>query len=151
MAVNGSLAIAVLAMLLLPLAATGASLSGRVLAVDSGSSLTITTSAGVHKRVRLTAIQTPQPNTLMGIAARRHLRMLVAGKVVELNYTTVSRDGRLVGQLFHGGADVAVRLLESGLAWLSGEVSLSEKDGLEYRNAMSRAQRGKLGIWKNRR
>jgi endonuclease YncB( thermonuclease family) len=77
--------------------------------------------------------------------------MLVAGKAVVFNYFTVSPDGRLVGQLLHGGADVALRMLESGLAWVNDEIQLSEEDGRKYRRAMAQAKRSGIGIWQKRR
>lgn len=79
--------------------------------------------------------------------SRRHLHMLLAGKFVSVVYQTITPTGDILGQVFHGGSDINLRMLEAGMARVHSEKKLPPELLLQYRNAQREAQRRRLGLW----
>gem|GEM_PF-1992559 len=124
-----------------------ASLSGQVLAVLTGDRLVITNDLGERRAVRLLGILAARPDSPDGRRAHRYLRGLLAGKFVRLDYHRLTPEGEPQGTLLHGGADIGLRLLESGLVRFKDDPALPAPLRLRYRDAQAAARRGRLGIW----
>lgn len=130
--------------------AFSASRSGQVLAVESGTRITFTTNSGERRRVQLLGITTPLPDTSSGRISLRHLHMLLAGKFITVIYHSLTADGTMLGTVIHGGSNINLRMLESGLAQVApGE--WGNADTMEiFRKAQRRAQMRTLGLWQKR-
>lgn len=127
-------------------AAAGGSVTGRPAQIISGDELVLLESGGGIHRVRLSGIKAHPPNQPWGAAARRHLQALVLGRSVTLYYRSTEQTPEVRGQLKHGGADINIRMLSAGLAWLD-PAGLSPAEVEEYAAAEQRAQAAGLGIW----
>jgi endonuclease YncB( thermonuclease family) len=124
-----------------------ASLSGRVLSVQSGNQISLSLAAGGQRSVRLIGLDPPQPRTSMALASKRQLRMLIAGRQISVVYRTLTPEGEILGQVLHGGADINLRMLKTGMAHLNPDKNLPQQDLVEYRKAQTQAQIRQLGIW----
>jgi len=121
-------------------------LSGRPSRIISGDQLILTSPGNRHQVVRLLGIQAPSQNRRMWRAARRHLSSIVSGRPVDIEYHNSNRRGHIIGKIFLGGADINLRMLQSGLA-KHDPTQQTRHDRHTYAQAMRQAQQQGLGIW----
>ena len=91
--------IIVAALVFLLLAAPTASadtLTGKVVKVTDGDSITVLDSTNIQHRIRLQGIDAPERKQAFGKASRKHLASLVAGKEVTVKWDKRDRYGRIV-------------------------------------------------------
>ena len=106
------------ALLLLPLSvACAADLTGRVVAVNDGDTLTVLLPENVSLRVRLTEIDAPESGQPYGNRAKQALSALVFGQEVRLATRGKDRYGRTLARLSCEGLDVNAELVRQGAAW----------------------------------
>lgn len=89
-------------------------LSGRVVHVADGDTITILTGSKKPVKVRLYGIDCPEKKQAYGQAARKFTAALVAGKDVYVEEMGQDRYGRTVGIV----GKLNESLLEAGLAWV---------------------------------
>jgi endonuclease YncB( thermonuclease family) len=73
--------------------------------------------------------------------------MLLAGKFVTVNYQSMTPQGEINGTVLHGGSDINLRMLETGLVRITGQ-AVPPEIPQSYRTAERRAQERHLGMWK---
>ncbi len=83
--------------LLLPITASADSLTGKVVKVADGDSITVLDSINTQHRIRLQGIDAPEKGQAFGNASRKHLANLVAGKEVTVKWDKRDRYRRIVG------------------------------------------------------
>ena len=107
-----------LALLLLILCSSTAAetLSGRVVGISDGDTLTLLVDREQVK-VRLAQIDTPERGQPWANRARQELADLVFRQDVRVEVVDRDRYGRIVGQLWRGAVDVNRTLVAEGLAW----------------------------------
>lgn len=106
------------ALLLLPLSvARAADLTGRVVGVSDGDTLTVLLPEKTPLRVRLTEIDAPESGQPYGNRAKQALSALVFGQEVRLATRGEDRYGRTLVRLYRGGLDVNAELVRQGAAW----------------------------------
>lgn len=126
----------------------GASLSGQVLKIEGGDRLVLTSEAGRYRRVILSGITTPPQGTAAARDAKKQLHMLLAGKFVTVVFSKLTPAAEILGQVLHGGRDINLRMLETGLVRFEPEVGMGPETRRSYQDAQDRAQRSGLGIWR---
>lgn len=140
--------LAVLVALILPLVATAAEISGRVVKVVGDTVYVLDASREQHK-IRLSGIDTPEKKQPFGRKAKEHLSGLVAGQGVVVEWKKRDRYGRVVGKIIHDDRDVNLAMVRAGLAWwywkYAGEQSPVDRQ--LYEAAEERARSEKRGLW----
>jgi len=111
----------VIGLILVWLLATSAhteELTGQVIKVNDGDTLTLRIAGQRPVKVRLAGIDAPEYDQPYGKTARRVLTAIVSGRTVRVN--TRSRDdyGRIVGTVTLSGQDIEAALVERGAAWV---------------------------------
>ncbi|HEX4886387.1 MAG TPA: thermonuclease family protein [Casimicrobiaceae bacterium] len=138
---------AALALCTVALAAAGsacASLSGRVVAVHDGD--TITVLAGRSEvRVRLAGIDAPERGQPHGTAARKALADRVAGRVVRVSERGRDAYGRTLGVVLAGAANVNGEQVRDGWAWVFRRFA-HDPAWLDFEDEARRARRG---LWRD--
>jgi endonuclease YncB( thermonuclease family) len=94
-----------------------AELSGRVVAVHDGDSLTLEVQ-GRKVRVRLDGIDAPEPGQRFGKSATRSLANICRGKEAIVNDRGKDEEGRVVGSVTCGGVDANAEQVKRGMAWV---------------------------------
>ncbi|MCG7932814.1 MAG: thermonuclease family protein [Candidatus Thiodiazotropha lotti] len=124
-----------------------ASIQGQVTGVDSGELIQIKTSDGRYRQVKLTAIHIPTHSRIWTVNAKRHLAMLLAGRIVTVEYQKLTAKGVILGLVRHGGADVALQMLKAGLARVSIGDPLNPQTLGVYQAYETRARNRGMGLW----
>ncbi len=100
-----------LCFLVLPsIAASADTLTGKVIKVADGDSITVLDANYTQHKIRLAGIDAPERKQAYGLASRKHLASIVAGKQVTVEYQKRDRYGRIVGKVLLDEIDVCLSL-----------------------------------------
>lgn len=133
------------ALLALPAASAGQTLTGLVTHVRDGDTVELRTSTGRAVTVRLHGVDAPESSQSYGTAATRAARSYVDGKRVRVLVKDTDRYGRTVGVVTVAGGELGAMLVRDGLAWHYDRYApqATELDRLERQ-----ARKAKRGLWK---
>ena len=98
------------------------SLTGKVVKVADGDSITVLDSTNTQHRIRLQGIDAPERKQTFGNASRKHLATLVAGKQVTVKWDKRDRYSRIVGFVIVDGQDVNLAQVRAGKAVYAGSI-----------------------------
>lgn len=131
----------------LPLSAQ--TISGRVVRVADGDTITILVSGNQQIRIRLAWIDAPELGQAFGNVSREALAELVAGKTVQVEEHDIDRYGRTVGTVFVDGRDTCLAQVQAGLAWVYDYFirRASTNVQLQYYEAQEKARGVRKGLW----
>jgi len=134
-----------------PVPKTTTSVSGTVVKIADGDTITILDAQNVQHKIRLQGIDAPERRQDFSEVSREHLASLVFGKYVRIEYEKVDRYGRLVGRVWVDGNDECLEQLKAGLAWhyKEYEKEQSPTDRQLYASAEQEARAQKRGLWKD--
>lgn len=93
-------------------------LTGSVVGVADGDTLTILTGDRKEVRIRLAEIDAPEKGQPFGQRSKQSLSDLVFDKEVQVHVQTTDRYGRTVGRVFIGDLDVNLEQIKRGVAWV---------------------------------
>lgn len=126
-------------------------LTGRVVKVSDGDTITVLTGRTQH-RVRLAGIDAPEIKQPFGQASRKHLASMVAGKTVTVEWSKRDRYGRKVGKVTQG-EDVCLIQIRNGMAWHFKRYEREQipEDRRAYAQAENEARAEHVGLWQNKR
>lgn len=107
-------------------------LTGRVVGISDGDTITVLVNSQPVK-VRLTEIDTPEKGQPWGSRAREALSGKVFAKAVEVRSEGTDRYGRTLGRVYVDGRDVNREMIREGHAWayrqyLKDESLLADED-----------------------
>jgi len=94
------------------------SISGRVVAVHDGDTLTILDPTHKQIKIRLAEIDTPELGQPYGARAKQELSRLAFGKTAFVDVDGIDRYGRAVGRVIVGTIDLNAELVKRGAAWV---------------------------------
>lgn len=124
-------------------------LTGSVVGIQDGDTLTLLDASRREQRIRLAGIDAPEARQRYGQAARRALSAEAFGREANANCPKTDKYGRKVCVVTVGGRDVGLALLEAGAAWhfkaFAQEQSPWER--VRYARAEEEARRRQAGLW----
>lgn len=118
-------------------------LSGKVVGVTDGDTITVLTPMREQIKVRLAEIDAPEHDQPFGYASKQFLSAMVFGKEVTLLVQTKDRYHRSIAIVYIGNTDVNLQLVKNGTAWAYRKYL---KDPL-ISKAEDYARSAKLGLW----
>jgi endonuclease YncB( thermonuclease family) len=126
-------------------------LTGKVVAVADGDTITVLPADKKQERIRFQGIDAPEKAQAFGNVSKEHVASLVFGKTVTVEYAKRDKYGRIVGKVLLDGKDINLEQLRAGLAWFykQYENELSEADRKSYVSAETEAKAAKRGLWKD--
>ena len=98
--------------------ATAAEITGRVVGITDGDTLTILDQSQRQTRIRLAEIDTPESRQPYGSRAKQALSELAFGKDVRVVVAAIDRYGRTVGRIYAGSIDISAEMVRQGAAWV---------------------------------
>ena len=150
----------VLALFLAASPAFGATVTGQVVGVSDGDTITVLDADRIQHKIRLTGIDAPEKAQAFGERSTENLSRLVHGKEVEVRWHKRDRYGRLVGTVLTADAackgtncprivDAGLAQIAAGLAWWYRDYAKeqSAEDAQRYRLAEEDARRRHVGLW----
>lgn len=124
-------------------------LSGRVVGVADGDTITVLDSTNTQHKIRLGGIDAPEKKQAFGNVSKKSLSDLVFNKQVEVEWHKEDRYGRKVGKVVVNNEDINLEQIKRGLAWFykkyKGE--LVQEDRIAYVQAQQDAEANQLGLW----
>ncbi len=130
-------------MVLLSLPASAAAVSGRVIRVSDGDTLTLRTATREIVEVRLAEIDAPERGQPWGDEAKEALAEMTFGEVVRAEVQTTDSNGRKVARVYLANRDINRELVEDGHAWVYPRY-LRDETLLEDEGS---AREEGLGLW----
>jgi endonuclease YncB( thermonuclease family) len=124
------------------LAADARILSGRIVSITDGDTLTLLVDRE-QIRIRLAQIDAPESAQPYGKKSKAALSELAFGKTARVEVVAVDRYGRTVGEVYVGGLHVNSEMVRSGHAWAYTVYSRS----LEIIAFEDEARAAGLGLW----
>ena len=137
-----------LACLLLALAcaAHAETVTGRVVGVADGDTITVLDADEVQHKIRLANVDAPEKKQAFGNRSKESLSDLVFDKTVKRD-----RYGRQIGKVLVNGQDVNLVQVERGMAWFYRQYQReqSPNDRRLYEAAEDAAKAGRRGLWRD--
>lgn len=120
-----------------------ADLTGRVVSIADGDTLTILDASNQQTKIRLNQIDAPEKKQDFGQRSKQSLSDLVYGKPVRVEIATMDRYGRTVGKVWIGGTDANLEQVKRGMAWVYRQYAQDPA----YFAAEAQARQKRIGLW----
>ena len=121
-------------------------LTGKVVKVTDGDTITILSQDNEQERIRLYGIEAPEQKGGQPFwrASRDRLAAMVAGKTVTITWDSRDRCGRVGWVIAPDGTWVNQVMVLSGMAWWYERYA---PDEAQLRDAQEKSRERKLGLW----
>lgn len=130
-------------LLIIPVA-TFSQITGKVVRIADGDTLTLLDTTNTQIRIRLFGIDCPENGQDFANVAKKFTSDLCFSKIITVDVKDIDRYGRTVGVVWiQDTINVNVELLKAGLAWHYKHFDKSE----EFAKAESEAKAQKKGLW----
>ncbi len=124
-------------------------LSGRVVGVTDGDTITVLDYSYTTHKIRLGGIDAPEKKQAFGNVAKQSLSDLVYNQQVVVEWHKQDRYGRKIGKVWVNDTDANLEQVKRGMAWYykkyKGE--LEQTDRILYVQAQIEAERQQIGLW----
>jgi len=121
-------------------------LTGKVVSIADGDTITILTATKQQIKIRLYGIDTPESGQAFGQKAKQFTSSLVYGKQVEIKTYDIDKYGRTVGVVLAGGKNVNEEIIRAGYAW-QYQKYCSESFCPEWSKLEENARAQRIGLW----
>lgn len=118
-------------------------LTGKVVKVADGDTITVLTQDKKQHRIRLNQIDAPESNQPWGKRSKESLIKMVANKVVTVRVSGKDRYGRLLGTPYLNKVDICREQIKRGNAWVYVQYA-KDKQLIAIEAA---ARKNKIGLW----
>ncbi len=126
-----------------------ADMTGKVVAVADGDTITVLDGAKTQHKIRLAGIDAPESKQAFGQASKKHLSDLVFGRDVTLDCGKTDKYRREVCVVMVDGQDANLAQVKAGMAWwyrqYKKEQTSQQRPAYEAAEAFAKA--GKVGLW----
>lgn len=124
-------------------------LTGRVVAIADGDTITVLDAARVQHKIRLAGIDAPEKGQPFGQVCKQNLSDMAYDRDVTVDWYKLDRYGRVIGKVLVNGRDVNLEQVKKGCAWhyKKYQNEQSQEDRVSYFKAEVEAKVGKIGLW----
>jgi endonuclease YncB( thermonuclease family) len=124
-------------------------LTGRVVGIADGDTLTLLDANNNQHKIRLSGIDSPEKGQPFGQACKKSLSDLAYDRAVAIESSKLDRYGRVIGKVLVNGQDVNLEQVRRGCGWhykkYQNEQSLDDR--LSYNAAEEFARASRVGLW----
>ncbi len=141
--------VASLVLALVLTAAEAATITGRVVGVSDGDTITVLDADRTQYKIRLAGIDAPESKQAFGSRSKQNLSDLVFGKDVAVEWDKRDRYQRVVGVVLVDGHDVNLEQVRAGMAWWYRQYAKEQTldDRRLYEQAENGAKAARRGLW----
>ncbi|BCT69544.1 thermonuclease family protein [Nitrosospira sp. NRS527] len=124
-------------------------LTGEVVKIADGDTLTVLDASKQQHRIRLTGIDAPEKKQAFGTVSKQHLANLVFGRAVMVEWHKRDRYQRILGKVLVDGQDANLEQIRAGLAWHYKQYGKDQQpvDRRLYAEAEEAARLKGVGLW----
>lgn len=133
----------VLALAISTAVSAGQVITGRVVGVHDGDTITVLDARNQQHRIRFAQIDAPESRQDFGQASKQALSDLVFGETVRVEVETTDRYGRTVGTVWVGSVNTNLEQVKDGMAWVYRQYAHDPA----YYEAEEAAKAAKRGLW----
>ncbi len=132
-------------------AAAATPITGRVVGVSDGDTVTVLDANKRTHKVRLLGIDSPEKSQAFGERAKQSLSDLVFDKQVSVEGGKQDRYGRSLGKIVLNGQDINLEQIRRGMAWHYKQYARdqSPQDRAAYAEAETTARQQRAGLWQD--
>jgi endonuclease YncB( thermonuclease family) len=133
-------------LVLIPYISFSATITGKVISVADGDTITILTQQHEQIKIRLSAVDTPEKGQAFGQKSKDFTSSMVAGKNVSIKSETIDKYGRSVAMVFVNGSNVNEQIVKQGYGWVYRKYCKGAfcNDWLELEK---QARNSQIGLW----
>jgi len=144
--------VAWLCALLIALPVYAETVTGRVVAIADGDTITLLDTNKVQHRIRLAGIDAPEKSQAFGNVSRQHMAELAFNQQAVADCYKIDRYDRRVCTVYVDGKDVGLAQLDAGLAWWYRKYANEQppQERLTYETAETKAYVDRIGLWQER-
>jgi len=128
-----------------------ADLTGKVIGVADGDTITVLDSSKQQHKIRLAGIDAPEKGQAFGFRSKENLARWVYDRDAIIVGNKTDRYGRLVAKVIVDGHDAGLEQVRAGLAWwyraYAKEQTLDDREIYELAEKEAREQ--KLRLWRD--
>jgi endonuclease YncB( thermonuclease family) len=126
-------------------------ITGRVVGVADGDTITVLDAGRQQHKIRLEGIDAPEKAQAFGQRSKQSLSDLVYGQAVVVDTHKTDRYGRHVGKVLLNGGDVNLEQVSRGLAWHYKAYAREQTDDdqVNYAAAEEGARNARRGLWRD--
>ncbi len=121
-------------------------MTGKVVGVSDGDTITVLTPDKTQIRVRLYGIDAPESHQDFGTRSKQFASNMVFGKTVTLQIHDTDRYGRTVAEVIIDGRSLNEELVKSGMAWVYPQYCRVSKC-IQWNRYEAAARAEKVGLW----
>lgn len=124
---------------------------GKVVAYTSGTAFAVLDPNEKLRRIKLTGVDAPERRQRFAPQARQLASEWLSTKAVDILVDGTDKEARVHGRVVVDGRDVALTLIEAGLAWCdpSDDPMLPAPVRTAYRQACDQAKSQRRGLWQD--
>ena len=136
-------------MALLAVTASADTLTGRVVGIADGDTLTLLDATNTQYKIRLSGIDSPEKGQPFGQVCKNSLSDLAYERVAVVESTKLDRYGRVIGKVLVNGQDVNLEQVRRGCGWHYKKYQNEQilDDRLSYNAAEGSARFSRVGLW----
>lgn len=140
---------AVVALSILTTAIHAETLSGRVVGIADGDTLTLLDATKTQHKIRLAGIDSPEKSQPFGQHCKKNLSDLAYDRLATVESNKLDRYGRVIGKVWVESQDVNLEQIRRGCGWhyKKYQNEQSPEDRLSYNSAEELARANRIGLW----
>jgi endonuclease YncB( thermonuclease family) len=127
-------------------------LTGRVVGISDGDTLTVLDATNTQHKIRLAGIDSPEKKQPFGQHCKQSLSDLAYSRTVAVESSKLDRYGRVIGKVLVDGEDANLEQLKRGCGWHYKKYQNEQvlDDRLAYNAAEESARGNRVGLWADR-
>ena len=143
---------ALLLLLLISARVPAETLTGRIIGVSDGDTLTLLDAEQIPHKIRIAGIDAPEKKQPFGEKAKTSLSALAYNRTAEADCRKIDRYRRNVCVVFVGGKDIGLEQIKAGMAWWYQQYSKEQtkQERIDYEQAEFLARRHRYGLWNSK-
>lgn len=146
---NRARALAVIGFAVLTSTAQADTLTGRVVGVADGDTITLLDASNTQHRIRLAGIDSPEKGQPFGQVCKQSLSDLAYDRMVAVEASKLDRYGRVIGKVLVDDQDANLEQIRRGCGWHYKKYQNEQilDDRLSYGRAEESARASRVGLW----
>jgi endonuclease YncB( thermonuclease family) len=135
----------------IPFCARAAEITGRVVGVSDGDTITLLDASRQQHKIRLSGIDAPEKAQPYGQRSKEHLSRLIFNRQVSAECGKTDKYRRQVCKVSLDGADINLEQIGAGMGWWYRQYAReqAEADRTTYEKAEQDAQQARRGLWRD--